>query len=87
MRLVPEEGTIAPGADADIVIFDANRTHTLSVDTHPMDVDYSAYEGVELTGKVETVLSKGKVLVSDDQYHGAKGDGEYLKRGLSQSLL
>ncbi len=85
--MYPKKGTIAPGSDADIVIFDAGVTHTLSVETHHMDVDYSAYEGVELTGKVETVLSKGKVIISDNAYHGAKGDGEYLKRGLSQYLL
>ena len=85
--MYPKKGTIAPGSDADIVIFDPNRTHTLSVDTHHMDVDYSAYEGMVLTGKVETVLSKGKVIIADDAYHGAKGDGEYLRRGLSQYLM
>ena len=85
--MYPKKGTIAPGADADIVIFDATKTHTLSVETHHMDVDYSAYEGTELTGKVETVLSKGKVVIADNAYHGAKGDGEYLRRGLSQYLL
>ena len=85
--MYPKKGTIAPGSDADIVIFDAGVTHSLSVETHHMDVDYSAYEGVELTGKVETVLSKGKVIISDGEYHGRKGDGEYLKRGLSSYLL
>ena len=85
--LYPKKGTIAPGADADIVIFDANKTHTLSVDLHHMDVDYSAYEGYEVTGKVETVLSKGKVIIADNEYHGTKTDGEYLRRGLSQYLL
>jgi dihydropyrimidinase len=49
-----------------------------------MDVDYSAYEGWEMSGQVVTVLSKGKVIVSDDAYHGKPGDGEYLHRGLSQ---
>ena len=85
--MYPKKGTIAPGSDADIVIFDATRTHALSVDTHHMDVDYSAYEGFELTGKVETVLSKGKVIIADNSYLGMKGDGEYLRRGLSQYLL
>ena len=85
--MYPKKGTIAPGSDADIVIYDATRTHALSVDTHHMDVDYSAYEGFELTGKVETVLSKGKVIIADNSYLGMKGDGEYLRRGLSQYLL
>ena len=79
--LYPKKGTIAVGSDADIIIIDPDRTHTISAATHHMDVDYSAYEGQEVTGKVETVLSKGKVIVSDGRYHGSKGDGEYLHRG------
>ena len=83
--LYPQKGTIAVGSDADIVIIDPNRTHTISAETHHMDVDYSAYEGREATGKIETVLSKGKVIIEDGRYHGRKGDGEYLRRG--QSLM
>ncbi len=82
--LYPKKGTIAVGSDADIVVFDPDAVHILSVDTHHMDVDYSAYEGWEMTGKVDTVLSKGKVIISDDTYHGSPGDGEYLARGTSQ---
>ncbi|MGD2101202.1 MAG: dihydropyrimidinase [Acidimicrobiia bacterium] len=82
--LYPQKGTIAVGSDADIVILDPDGTHVLTVDTHHMDVDYSAYEGWEMTGKVETVLSKGKVIIDDDGYHGSPGDGEYLVRGTSQ---
>jgi dihydropyrimidinase len=82
--LYPKKGTIAVGSDADIVIFDPDGTHVISADTHHMDVDYSAYEGWEMSGKVETVLSKGSVIISDDAYHGKPGDGDYLARGLSQ---
>jgi len=82
--MYPKKGTIAVGSDADIVIFDPNGSHTISMDTHHMDVDYSAYEGWEMRGKVDTVMSKGKVIVADDQYHGSPGDGEYLVRGTSQ---
>jgi dihydropyrimidinase len=82
--LYPKKGTIAVGSDADIVVFDPAATHVLSVDSHHMDVDYSAYEGWEMTGKVDTVLSKGKVIISGNAYHGSPGDGEYLARGLSQ---
>lgn len=85
--MYPKKGTIAIGADADIVIYDPSATHVLSAETHHMDVDYSAYEGWELTGKVDTVLSKGKVIISDDAYHGQAGDGEYLARGTSQYLI
>ncbi|MBV14427.1 MAG: dihydropyrimidinase [Actinobacteria bacterium] len=85
--LYPQKGVIAPGSDADIVLYDPNGSTTLSVDTHHMSMDYSAYEGVEIAGRVDTVLSKGKVLIADETYHGAKGDGAYLRRGLSSYLL
>ena len=51
---------MAPGGDADIVIFDPNEKHVISVDNQHMRVDYSAYEGVEVTGKVKFVLSRGR---------------------------
>ena len=85
--MYPKKGTIAVGSDADIVVFDPKGRHIISVDTHHMDVDYSAYEGWEMTGKVETVISKGKVIISDDEYHGSPGDGEYLVRGQSQYVI
>jgi dihydropyrimidinase len=85
--MYPKKGTIAVGSDADIVVFDPKGRHIISVDTHHMDVDYSAYEGWEMTGKVETVISKGKVIISDDQYRGSPGDGEYLVRGTSQYVI
>jgi dihydropyrimidinase len=82
--MYPQKGTIAIGSDADIVVLDPHGKHVLSVDTHHMDVDYSAYEGWEMTGKVETVLSKGKVIIADDRYLGSPGDGEYIVRGTTQ---
>jgi dihydropyrimidinase len=85
--LYPKKGTIAPGGDADIVIFDPTKKHTISVDNQHMRVDYSAYEGTEVTGKVDTVLSRGRVIIDDGEYHGKPGNGEYLKRGTSQNLL
>ena len=83
--LFPQKGTIAVGSDADIVIFDPNRTETISVNntcTHHMNVDYNAYEGFEVTGFTETVLSRGKVIIDNCEYVGKKGDGHFLKRGL-----
>ena len=85
--LYPKKGTIAPGTDADIVIFDPNGTKTISAESHHMDVDYSCYEGLQVTGIVDTVLSKGRVIIQDDAYHGAPGHGSYLKRGLSSYLI
>ena len=83
--LFPKKGTIAVGSDADIVIFDPNRKETISIKnacTHHMNVDYNAYEGFEVKGFTETVLSRGKVIINDCDYIGKKGDGHYLKRGL-----
>ena len=83
--LFPRKGTIAVGSDADIVIFDPQRKETISVNnacTHHMNVDYNAYEGFEVTGFTETVLSRGKVIIKNCEYVGKKGDGKFLKRGL-----
>ena len=83
--LFPKKGTIAVGSDADIVIFDPNRTETISVNntcTHHMNVDYNTYEGFEVTGFTETVLSRGKVIIDNCEYVGKKGDGHFLKRRL-----
>lgn len=84
--IYPQKGTIAVGSDADIVIFDPAATSVLSAETHHMAVDYSAYEGREVQGDIDLVMSKGKVLVSNGQYGGAKGDGVYLQRGLNGCL-
>jgi dihydropyrimidinase len=92
-----KKGVIQPGADGDVVIYDPNG-HTsigLPVDddgkqtgrSHHMNMDYSAYEGFEIDGHVDTVLSRGKVIINDNRYVGAKGDGKYVKRGLSQYLI
>lgn len=81
------KGVIAPGADADIVVYDPNGHTSIGKEkTHHMNMDYSAWEGFEIDGHVDTVLSRGKVIVDDDEYLGRKGDGQYLKRDLSQYL-
>jgi dihydropyrimidinase len=85
--LYPRKGVITAGADADIVVYDPAATQTLSAATHHMNVDYSAYEGWELTGKVDTVLSRGTVVVADGQFHGREGHGKFLNRELSQYLV
>src|SRR6058998_2326624 len=79
--LFPKKGTIAVGSDADIVIFDPNREQTISAKTHHMRVDYSAYEGRRVRGVVETVLSRGKVVVENGEFKGKPGDGQHLRRG------
>ncbi|MFV2000681.1 MAG: dihydropyrimidinase [Acidimicrobiia bacterium] len=78
--MYPKKGTIAVGSDADIVVFDPDVDWTKSVTEHHMDVDYSAYEGKDVKGRVETVLLRGKVIVDGVEYLGTKGDGQYLAR-------
>jgi dihydropyrimidinase len=84
--LYPRKGVIAPGSDADVVIYDPAARQTLSAETHHMNVDYSAYEGFELTGRVETVLSRGAVVVSADGFGGSTSHGRFLSRDLCQYL-
>jgi len=78
--MFPRKGTIAPGSDADIIIVDPNKQHTLSAATHHMNVDYSAYEGWQLTGKVETVLLRGRVAIDKGECLVEKGYGQFIKR-------
>src|SRR5437868_13957022 len=79
--LFPRKGTIAVGSDADLVIFDPNRENTISAKTHHMRVDYSAYEGRKVRGVVETVFSRGTLIVENGAFKGKAGDGQFLRRG------
>jgi dihydropyrimidinase len=78
--LYPRKGTIAVGSDADLVIFDPKRKHTISAKTHHMRVDYSMFEGIEVTGMPDTVLSRGRVMVEREKFLGRAGQGEFLRR-------
>ena len=78
--LYPRKGTIAVGSDADLVVFDPQRKHTISAKTHHMRVDYSMFEGIQVTGMPDVVLSKGNVVVEGDRFIGRAGAGEFLKR-------
>ncbi len=78
--LYPRKGTIAVGSDADLVIFDPNREHTISAKTHHMRVDYSMFEGIRVKGMPDVVLSRGRVLVEDNKFVGRAGAGNFLKR-------
>ena len=84
--LYPRKGTIAPGADADLVIYDPAAVQTVSAATHHMNVDYSAYEGRQLTGRARTVLSRGTVILDDGTWLGRAGHGEFLRRDTCQYL-
>jgi dihydropyrimidinase len=85
--LYPKKGTIAPGSDADLVVFNPNSPHNLSAETHHMNVDYSCYEGMEMTGQVSKVFLRGKLVIDGVDYLGRKGDGTYIKRDVSSNLL
>jgi len=78
--LYPRKGTIAVGSDADLVIFDPNRKHTISAKTHHMRVDYSMFEGIQVSGMPSTVFSRGRVVVDEDKFLGRAGAGEFVKR-------
>ncbi|HMM81721.1 MAG TPA: dihydropyrimidinase [Terrimesophilobacter sp.] len=81
------KGVIQPGADGDVVVYDPNGHTSIGVDkTHHMNMDYSAWEGYEIDGHVDTVLSRGKVIIDNNTYLGTAGDGKFFKRGLSQCL-
>jgi dihydropyrimidinase len=74
------KGAVAVGYDADLVVYDPARKHTISASTHHMDVDYSCYEGRVVTGGSDVVLSRGRVIVDGDQWLGAAGHGRFIRR-------
>lgn len=78
--LFPRKGTIAPGSDADLVIFDPKKRLTISAANQHQRVDYTPYEGIEVQGVPESVLLRGRVIVRDGEYVGGKGGGQYLFR-------
>jgi dihydropyrimidinase len=86
--LYGKKGVITPGADADIVIYDPNGHTSIGVDkTHHMNMDYSAWEGFEIDGHVDVVLSRGTVIKDETGYVGTKSHGQFVKRQLSQNLI
>jgi dihydropyrimidinase len=84
--LYGRKGVVAPGADADLVVYDPKGRTRISVETHHMNMDHSAWEGFEVAGHVDTVVSRGTVLIEGGEYHGTKGHGQFVRRGLSQYL-
>ncbi len=78
--LYPRKGIIAPGSDADIVVYDPARTQTITAGTHHMNVDHSSWDGFRIDGGVDVVLSRGTVVIAGGAFHGRAGHGRFLKR-------
>lgn len=78
--LYPRKGELAPGSDADIVIWDPNAEHTISSNTHHMRCDYSMFEGFAVKGNARMVLSRGEVIVEHGKFQGRTGRGSFLRR-------
>jgi dihydropyrimidinase len=85
--LFPRKGTIAVGSDADLVVFDPQQSHTLSASTHHSNVDYSLFEGRQVTGKVSKVFLRGTLIVDGERWLGQAGMGQYLSRSASGRIL
>ncbi|MEX1173816.1 MAG: dihydropyrimidinase [Chloroflexota bacterium] len=81
--MYPHKGSVAIGADADLVVYDPNRRRTISAATHHMDVDYSCYEGREVQGASDVVLSRGSIIVRNGEFTGRKGHGKFIKRAVA----
>jgi dihydropyrimidinase len=78
--MYPRKGAVAVGSDADLVVYDPTATRTISAKTHHMAVDYSVYEGRQVRGRSDVVLSRGSVIVRDGEFTGRKGHGRFVKR-------
>jgi dihydropyrimidinase len=85
--MFPRKGTIGIDSDADIIIFDPNKKHTITASSHHMNVDYSAYEGWELTGKIKTVVLRGKVAIDKNECKIEKGFGQFIKRNKVNGVI
>lgn len=83
--LAPQKGSLAPGADADVVLFDPVAKWTMSQATLHMASDWSAYDDIEITGKIEKVFSRGELIIDGEKCLARKGRGRYLPRKLDLS--
>jgi dihydropyrimidinase len=85
--MFPRKGSIAVGSDADLLLFDPNEQHTLSVAAHHMNVDYSAYEGWKVHGKCKTTILRGQVAVHSGDVRIQKGYGKFVKRNKVTGII
>jgi dihydropyrimidinase len=78
--LFPRKGTIQPGSDADLVVYDPNYRGTISVKTQTMNVDYNPFEGMAIEGRPSAVTVRGQVAVREGKFVGQIGRGRLLQR-------
>ena len=76
----PKKGALVPGADADIVVWDPDKTRTISAETHHQNIDFNIYEGMEITGNAAITLSRGRVVWENDELKTVRGAGRYVQR-------
>ncbi len=79
-NLAPRKGVLQAGADADIVVWDPDKTRTISAKSHHQNIDFNIYEGMEITGNAAVTLSRGRVLWENDQLQTERGSGRYIDR-------
>ena len=85
--MYPRKGVIAEGSDADLVIWDPEKEHTISAETHHMNIDYNLYEGMEVKGMPEIVFSSGRIVVEDGEFKGKVGAGNFIRREAIDGVL
>ena len=83
--LFPRKGTIQPGADADLVVYDPAYRGKIAASTHHMNLDYSAFEGVKIEGRPHVVTVRGKVAARNGKFVGEPGRGQFLRRAAGNS--
>lgn len=84
--LYPQKGAIAPGSDADIVIIDPDKRHSLNAADLHMGTDLSIYEGMEVTGWPVMTILRGKVIVENEEFIGELGEGEFVRGKLEDTV-
>jgi len=82
--LAPQKGSLFPGADADIVLFDPKKKWTMNNQTLHMATDWTAYQNIEVTGKIEMVFSRGDLIINGNKFLDEKGRGRYIHRRLEK---
>jgi dihydropyrimidinase len=78
--MYPQKGVIKEGSDADIVIMDPHKKWTLRQEALHSNVDYSAYEGMELCGYPEYTISRGEIVAHNGEFTGTAGWGRFITR-------